>query len=68
MIDAGLEELEVIEPEGTDILAELRIIDGMKEELNVTLALRNFLAGDSGLSPTSVGSLANTAELINRLF
>lgn len=65
----GDECVEVPEPAEAEILRELEALGGMMPKLAATLKLRNFLAhGEAGVSPSSVGSLARTAELINQLF
>lgn len=68
-LSQGDERVEVPEPTEAEILTELEALGGIMPKLAATLKLRNFLAhGEGGLSPSSVGSLARTAELINQLF
>lgn len=65
----GDEAIKLPEPTEAEILTELKSMGGINGKLNAARELRNFLAhGSVGVSPSSVGTLALTAELINQLF
>ncbi|MCK7596465.1 hypothetical protein M0G74_04170 [Microbulbifer sp. CAU 1566] len=56
-------------PKECEIIAEMRSMGIAKTRLHAGRHVRNFLAhGDTGLSPSSIRTLANIAEEINQLF
>lgn len=63
------ESIPVPEPNENEVISEMRSMGIAKKRLHAGRHVRNFMAhGDTGLSPSSAGTLANIAEEINQLF
>jgi len=61
--------IPVPEPEDHEVVAEMESMDIANRTLHTGRRVRNILAhGDSGLMPSSIGTLSEIAEEINQIF